>query len=402
MKLSTIYTTLAQIRRERGISQSSLAAALNVEQAAVSLYENGKRGISLDLLDRWFSLLEIDAAITPKGYEPVKDQDAVQEDLREFVRLKHRRNYLIAEMRSAMAVRIMQEPSFLRKRSESGDNLFWVYAFHGNAFVGIVETRFDHPNQRHLAVEYTEDGVNVYKFSLDDTLNPREVDHIYYSEADFLSFGSFSMRDMMDSHRVTIIRTDTGTPEGLKLLNSEGFPIRSLLEMQENQKNFVAVCDEVAGSEWYRSMRDELFQVEERLADLALENRLGNGQASSAFSLWTEDDEGAVSVPLNDEKRAWRWIEEGAKWEEGFYGQGEIRISSNAEAHENHPALLDEGSNRVIGMIGAECRPALLKRDPTKPGVLYFVESSFEDLSEDELRRYKAMLESSRASDKSR
>lgn len=41
--LATIHETLAQVRRERGISQLAVAEALSLDQTTISLYENGER-----------------------------------------------------------------------------------------------------------------------------------------------------------------------------------------------------------------------------------------------------------------------------------------------------------------------------------------------------------------------
>ena len=164
MNLSNIHLTLGEIRKERNLSQKDVAEALNVEQATISLYENGKRGIPLELMDQWLRLLEIGVKVTPKGYEPLKPEEDIQNELSGFYDRKKKRNYLVAELRAMMAEKLLWVPAFQKVDEETGEGLFWPYSFYGDESVGLVETRYDHPEQKFMAIEYTRTEVNAYKF----------------------------------------------------------------------------------------------------------------------------------------------------------------------------------------------------------------------------------------------
>lgn len=321
MKLSEIHLILCDVRKEREMAQRDIAQALNIEQATVSMYETGKRGIPLDLLDNWLQLLEIEVKITPKGHKPVKEEKETQNDLKKFESLKKRRNYLIAEMRAMMAERVMQLPEFNRTQEETGEGLFWPYSYCGKAAVGLIETRYDHPAQKFMAVEYTGEGVNVYKFSGDrenkeGKTEPRwlEVKRLYFSEDDFMMYSGIWDRESMGICGVSILRRNKAVPDGVEVVNVEGFPVRSLLEMQENYVRFLTVFDEVRGREAYLSMERELEDVEDVLLEISRNNRLWNGSENPEFVFWTDDDKYAIEVPLWAPERNWEWIEEGLTW----------------------------------------------------------------------------------------
>ena len=67
MELAKIHLLLSEQRRVQGLSQKEIADKLNVEQATISLYENGKRGIPLELLDLWLMLLGIEIKLNTRG-----------------------------------------------------------------------------------------------------------------------------------------------------------------------------------------------------------------------------------------------------------------------------------------------------------------------------------------------
>lgn len=327
IKLSTIHLALAQARKERGISQEQIARELAVEQAAISLYENGHRGIPLDTLERWAELLDIDITITPKGYEPMNEPDYEQRDLEEWSRLKRRRNALIAEMRSLMAVRVLKTPEFQAVDEESGESRFWAYSFHADHSIGLVESRHDHTSQKHLAVEYTGEEVNVYKFDPEFIAQSGGLDRTYLTEDDFLTLGSNANPEEMDLLKSTIFRENASRPDGVELVNSEGFSIRSLWEMQESYARFSAIYDEVIGCAEYQEMEEELLQIEGFLDDLMIDNRLSNGMLNPTFVRWDDGDTEAVSVPLHEPERTWHWVEEGVSWmERDFKGPDETEI----------------------------------------------------------------------------
>lgn len=314
MRLATIHQTLAEVRRERGLSQMDLAEALNVEQAAISMYENGKRGIPLALLDDWLAVLDIGITITPKGHEPVQAPDIVQRELEEFQELKRHRNYCIAEMRSMMARRVMSESAFQDADEESGESRFWAYSFHDENVIGVVESRTDHPHAKHLAVEYTDEEVNVYRLAANGSNKALGRDRAYMTEDDFLRLGAALDYEEMAAAKSTIFRTNAGRPDGVELVSPEGFPVRSLLDMQETLEHFSSIYDEVIGQDDYQKLEEELLCIERRLDEILIDNRLENGMPNPEFARWTEDDEQAVSVPLYSAERIWRWVEEGVSW----------------------------------------------------------------------------------------
>ena len=291
-----------------------LAAALNVEQAAISMYENGKRGIPLALLDDWFAVLDIEISITPKGHEPLQAPDVVQRELEEFKELKRRRNYYIAEMRSMMARQVMSDPAFQESDVESGENRFWAYSFHDENVIGAVESRTDHPHAKHLAVEYTDEEVNVYRLAANGLDKAFGGDRAYMTEDDFLRNGAVLDYEEMAAAKSTVFRMNAGRPDGVELVNPEGFPVRSLMDMQETLERFSSIYDEVIGRDDYQKLEEELLRIERRLDELLIDNRLENGMPNPEFIRWTEDDEQAVSVPLYSAERIWHWIEEGVSW----------------------------------------------------------------------------------------
>jgi len=332
MKLSDIHLTLVKVRKERELAQQDIADALNVEQATISLYENGKRGIPLDILDDWLQMLEIEVTITPKECEPVKPANEVQAALEQFNTLKKRRNYLIAEMRAQMAEKLLAMPEFQQIKEETGEPAFWPYSFRANEKVGLVETRYDHPEQKFLAVEYTGDEVNVYKFLNADEVSDWEgdrewlkINRIYFSEDDFLTFGGLWDPDSFDLRRITILRKNKNHPDGVEIIDSEGFPIRALLDMQETHLRFSQVLYELEKNEAYTAMENELDVVGDAMLNIMINNRLKNGAADPVFEFWNEADLSIVDVPLGEPSRTWSWVEEGVAWEE--------RLSETVDAH---------------------------------------------------------------------
>ncbi len=398
-KLSTIHLLLAQVRRERGIQQSVIADALNLDQTAISLYENGRRGVPLPTLERWCEILDVKIEITPQGYEPAKEPDYEKRDLEEFGRLKRRRNYLIAEMRSMMAQRVMGDAFFQESDPESGEGRFWPYSFHDENSIGLVESRTDHPSQRHLAVEYTGEEVNVYRFAHGGPVGTHGIDRAYMTEDDFLTHGAALDPDEMAVMKATVFRSHAGRPDGVELVSDEGFPVRTLLDMQEVHKRFEAVCDEVEGREDYLAMEEELLGIEGHLDELLLDNRLGNGMPNPAFDRWGTEDEQAVSVPLHDAERTWHWIEEGVSWVDDCHEEVDLRLWADPEAHEAYETLCEPDGSRVIGAIGPDKAPAVFKVNPVKPELVHRVEVRLEDLTDEESKRYDRVIESARELD---
>jgi len=402
MKLSDVHILLAQIRKTRDKTQRDIADTLNMEQATVSLYESGKRGIPLPLLDDWLELLEIEVQITPREIMPVKPEEETQSDLDAFEQLKNRRNYLIAELRAMMAEKIAQEEGIGDRLNEETDELkFWPYSFCGDPAVGLVETRYDHPQQKYLAVEYTKNEVNVYRFlDIKETYNEHSdpkwlnADRVYFSEDDFLTIGDIWETEHMEARKVTILRRNESAPDGVEIINPEGFGIRSLLEMQENLMRLIAVIRETERMENYRRMEDELDAIMDKLGNISLNNRLRNGSTNPAFEYWTEKDRDAIDVPLYKKERDWVWIEEGVQWyEEDQEEYVEIRLTDSTIPHEHLHVLCDEDGNRVIGLIGQEQSPAFFKTSASKPDAIYRVKTDIDELNEKEKSDYGALLE---------
>ena len=395
IKLSEIHLTFAQVRKERGISQEQIASELAVEQGTVSLYENGRRAIPLETIELWAKLLEVEITITPQGYEPLKEPDCEKRDLEEWGRLKRRRNYLIAELRSMMAVEAMRAPEFQVVDEESGESQFWPYAIHGYRIIGLVQTRYDHPSQRYLAVEYTGEEVNIYRFGSRSSTagSPRRA---YLTEDDFLTLIGNASPEKIEVMKSTIFRAKASSPEGVELVNPEGFPIKSLWEMQESHTRFAAVRNAVVCREDYLTMENELLRIEGRLDELLLDNRLGNGMPNPAFKRWSSEDEQAVSVPLYSAERIWRWTEEGVSWVDDLDCEVGLRLGVDPELHEGYETLLEPNGSRTIGAIGPDKAPAIFKVNPAKPELIHRIEVKLEELTDEESERYDGILESAR------
>ena len=399
MKLSEIHIVLNEVRRNRGLSQQDIAGALSVEQATVSMYENGKRGIPLEILDAWLQILGIDVKITPKEFEPINDEEDLEEDLQKFMDLKKRRNYLIAELRAMMAEKIMQVPEFSQVHEETGENRFWPYSFRGQEFVGLVETRYDHPEQKYLAVEYTLDEVNVYKFlpagETGEELDDREwlnISRLYFSEDDFLTFGELWNEESMERRKMTVLRKSTNHPDGVEIVDPEGFPIRALAEMMGNFNRLDRSIKTLETDGKYIRMGDELDAIRGQMADIVIRNRRSNGTANPDFVFWADQDFHATDVPLYEPCRRWSWLEEGVEWVEDFQELQEIVIETDGSFHYDFPVLRNEKGERVIGLCGEEKKPAVFKGNPHKPSLIYRAAVKIEDLSDDELREYKDIL----------
>ncbi len=97
---------------------------------------------------------------------------------------------------------------------------------------------------------------------------------------------------------------------------AEGFALGPLLKIQESLARFAAVYDEVTASDEHRAMLSELMEIDRRMMELELDNRLANGTPNPAFELWTAKDQSAVDVPLWSPDRVWEWKEEGVSWVE--------------------------------------------------------------------------------------
>ena len=318
MKLCEIYLLLNDIRKERKLSQLDIAEFLNVEQAAVSMYENGKRGIPLDLLDNWLQMLNIDITITPKDYEPQKSIEETKTELDVFDQMKKRRNFLIAEMRTMVAQRIVQEPLFQAKDDESGEGHFWPYSLIGDTAIGLIETRYDHPLQKYMAVEYTKSEINVYKFMRDTENNENglSLNRFYFSEEDFLMLCDDLDDENMNVRKITIMRKNTKLPDGVEIIETEGFPLSALLQMQETYNRFNAVVNEIEEQWNYVKMENELEEIGNKMLDIVMDNRLSNGTVNPEFIFWSDEDKEAIDIPLWSAERNWYWIEDGIKWRE--------------------------------------------------------------------------------------
>lgn len=359
MKLSEIHTLLSEIRKERNLAQRDVAMSLNVEQATISLYENGKRGIPLDLLDAWLQLLEIEIKATPQSLMPVNRAEDIENDLHAFQELKRKRNYRIAEIRALTAEKLLQVPKFKKTDIESGECLFWAYSFPLDEHAGLVETRYDHPEQKHLAVEYTSEEVNVYKFlpvyqTEDAQHEPawHDTKRIYFSEDEFLTFGGEWETNRMEEHKITILRKNTDHPDGVEIIAPEGFPIRALLDMVENYTLFSKAMKELYLDWQPIKMKHELDSIRKELTNIMIHNRLQNGTVNPDFVLWSETDVEAINVPLWADHRNWTWIEKGVAWVEDFGVADDVLLSEDVDQTEHH--------EHMDGLSGIDQKPTIL------------------------------------------
>lgn len=333
MRISEIHHILSAVRKENSLSQKDIAAMLNVEQATVSLYETGKRGIPLDLLDNWLQILDIEVKVTPKGFKPINPPEEIENDLATFYELRKKRNFLIAELRAAMAVKLMQEPQFAKTNEETEEGRFWPYNYNCEELVGLIETRYDHPDQKYMAVEYTCDEVNVYKFLSADESGDEQSDYewmnvnrVYFTEDDFLTLSGRWNRDSMEMRKMTILRKSTTHPDGVEIIDPEGFPLRTLVEMMENHLRFSNIVKELERDWKYINRTRELAEIRQQMVDISLRNKLENGKANTEFVFWREEDHNAVEIPLWDTQRTWKWLEEGVEWTEEYSETQEIKV----------------------------------------------------------------------------
>lgn len=417
MELAKIHLLLSEQRRVQGLSQKEIADKLNVEQATISLYENGKRGIPLELLDPWLMLLGIEIKLNTRGSVPVRAPEETMNDLDVFKTLKRRRNYLIPEMRTMLAEKIMQDPLFQQADAETGESQFWTYSFGGDPAVGVVETRYDHPEQKFLAVEYTEREVNLYKFLSagevgEDQSDPEwlKISRIYFSEDDFLTFGGQWDEESMEARKVTILRENKNAEEGVEIVSVEGFSLRTLTEIQNTFLRLKTVVNQVTEDERYSSMNKELDEISYQIVELALDNCYENGAMNPDFELWSETDKAVIDVPLWAEKRSWYWICEGEEWNEEYPETTEVQVyKEDAVYEELNPykqgvfyTHKHEDGSRVIGLIGEEHKPAVFQENVHKPGVIYRVETEAETLSDKEYEGYRKVLKATEELDKLR
>lgn len=398
MKLSEIHTLLSKTRKERNLAQRDIASSLNVEQATISLYENGKRGIPLDLLDAWLQLLEIEIKATPQSLVPVNRTEDIEHDLHTFRELKRKRNRLIAEIRAITAEKLLHIPKFQQTEPQSGESLFWPYSFPTTECVGLVETRYDHPEQKHLAVEYTNEEVNIYKFvPVYEAENEQmdtgwsDIKRIYFSEDEFLNLGGEWEADQMEKHKITILRKHANHPDGVEIIAPEGFPIRALLDMVENYTFFSKAIKELYLDWQLIKMKHELDGIRKDLTNIMMHNRLQNGSVNPDFVLWSETDLEAIDVPLWAGYRNWYWVEEGVSWIEDVDEPNEILLTEDKLPPEYHIHRQETG-NRVIGLSGLEQNPAIFASNHTGLNQLYRVSIKEEALNEQELRDYRNLL----------
>jgi len=417
MELAKIHLLLSEQRGAQGLSQKEIADKLNVEQATISLYENGKRGIPLELLDPWLMLLGIEVKLNTRGSVPVRAPEETMNDLDVFKTLKRRRNYLIPEMRAMLAEKIMQDPLFRQTDLETGESLFWAYSFGGDPAVGVVETRYDHPEQKFLAVEYTEREVNLYRFlstreAGEDQSDPEwlQVSRMYFSEDDFLTLGGQWDEESMAAHKVTILRENKNAEEGVEIMSAEGFSLRSLIEMQNIFLRLRIVTKQVIEDESYKAMNKELDEISYQVVELALDNCYENGAMNPDFELWSEIDKAVIDVPLWAENRSWHWIREGEAWREEYSETTEVQVyKEDAVYDELNPykhgvfyTHKHEDGSRVIGLIGEDNKPAVFQENVHKPGVIYRVETEAEALSDREYEDYRKLLKATEELDKLR
>ena len=197
--------------------------------------------------------------------------------------------------------------------------------------------------------------------------------------------------------KVTLLRKNENSPDGVEVVAAEGFSVRSLLDMQENYMKFARVAGEAMMLAEYKEMNRELEDIENKILDLVLDNRFGNGTMNPDFALWTQEDKDAVDVPLWDMKRNWHWLDEGAEWVEEFQEAKEVQVMNDDDVFREHLYVhRHTNGNRVIGLIGPEQKPAVFMGGANKPNVIYRLAVEPEELNEEELADYQTVLASTK------
>ena len=174
--------------------------------------------------------------------------------------------------------------------------------------MGLVETRYDHPEQKFLAVEYTDEEVNVYRFLSakeegEEQRSPEwlQINRTFFSEDDFLTFGGQWNEESMEARKVTVLRRKTNAEEGVKVVSAEGFSLRALTETKDTFLILRKVTEQVCREERYHAMKQELDEISYQVVELALDNCYENGAMNPSFELWSEDYPEMTEIQVHKE-----------------------------------------------------------------------------------------------------
>lgn len=163
-----------------------------------------------------------------------------------------------------------------------------------------------------------------------------------------------------------------------------------------------SAAEETEQTETYMRLDLELDSVDRKMLDITLNNRLNNGSLDPVFEFWTEQDKEAIDIPLWGKERTWEWVEEGMKWADDLQESGEIQVMDDSIPHEYLYTHRHENGNRIIGLIGLERKPAVFKSNVKRPDTVYRVAVEEEELNQQELEDYQAVLAATEEMDKIR
>lgn len=93
METNDIISILKEERVKRKITQSDVANYLGVDVSAISLFESGKRKITIELLDKWLAYFSMKLTIVDTNSKEIST--IPKEDIKDFQKLKKRRNEII-------------------------------------------------------------------------------------------------------------------------------------------------------------------------------------------------------------------------------------------------------------------------------------------------------------------
>lgn len=284
--LSNIHLTLQKVRKEKNISQLEMANFLNIEQASVSMYENGKRGIPLDVLEKWADVLEIELAVNPKGFEPSEPESDVDRDWLLFEELKKQRDNLAEKLRERFA-EALQSYTFDvgdgRRIAEEKDMGLYFGPYSHN--VSLI-CELTNENGEKTAVFFNEMGIYTFYDEAESRyVTPDELPHLHRWGA-----------ELIEDRFMSIIREDEGSY--YVSAGAEQFSLALLFWISLWHEGYKKVFDELNNhDENYMVLLEAHTSLSKSIKAISERNRLTNGEKNPRFVAFDPVDEAVILYP---------------------------------------------------------------------------------------------------------
>ncbi|MGG0741303.1 helix-turn-helix domain-containing protein [Niallia taxi] len=135
MENSRLIKELKELRLNKNIKQDELGAYLNIDPSAISLYENGKRPIQVDTLEKWLKFFNMKFILVDENAKERIINPSIEE-VETFQRLKDRRNEIMRNRQKEQFKYL--KSTFNERKGPFHENRGFI-ANHLMPLVGMVE-----------------------------------------------------------------------------------------------------------------------------------------------------------------------------------------------------------------------------------------------------------------------